>query len=71
MTDQHLHEQFFMEKLLQVLQLDPVEEKMLMDLIAKEGTEGFFERYRDLALAPETLVKLKALAALLEARYEE
>ena len=42
MTDQHLHEQFFMEKLLQVLQLDPVEEKMLMDLIAKEGTEGFF-----------------------------
>ena len=71
MADQHFHEQFFMEKLLQVLQLDPEEEKKLQDLFHQVGTEGFFEKYGQLALAPDTLIKLKALAALLEARYEE
>lgn len=71
MADQYLHEQFFMEQLLQVLQLDPEEEKTLIDFIAEEGTEAFFERYMELALAPETLIKLKALIALLEARYED
>lgn len=71
MADQHFHEQFFMDKLLQVLQLDPEEEKALQNFITIEGTEAFFERYSELALAPDTQVKIKALVALLEARYEE
>lgn len=53
MADQYLHEQFFMEQLLQVLQLDPEEEKTLIDFIAEEGTEAFFERYMELALAAQ------------------
>ena len=66
MVDQNVHEQFFIDKLLAVLQLEAEEENMLKTYI-----ECFFKQYTNLALKPETLIKVKALVALLEARYED
>ncbi len=71
MVDQNVHEQFFIDKLLAVLQLEAEEENMLKTYIATEGVECFFKQYTNLALKPETLIKVKALVALLEARYED
>ncbi len=71
MVDQNLHEQFFIDKLLAVLQLEAEEENVLKTYIATEGIEGFFKQYTNLALKPDTLIKVKALVALLEARYED
>ena len=70
MVDQHFHEQFFMEKLLTILQLEPEEESLLKAFIAAEGTEVFFKQYDQIALSSDTKLKLRALIALLEADYE-
>ena len=69
--NQNLHEQFFIDKLLTVLQLETAEENRLKAYIAQEGIERFFEQYTKLELSPEALIKVKALVALLEARYDE
>ena len=69
MTAQNFSEPFPIENVLKVLQLPPAEESIVKNYVAQKGLMAFFEHYIQLELSQETLVKVKALAALLEAHY--